>query len=352
MNIEKKIDAFNSLGERLRYISSGHINAVEEEVISKAAVANQWFTMDNIFCALSALGNALSKEQIKKWVAPYLAIIDLPKKKNIIGVINAGNIPAVGFHDFFCVLMSGNIYHGKNSVDDAHLLPFIASLLKTIEPGFKENIFFVERILSPNAVIATGSNNSARYFEYYFGKYPHIIRKNRNGIAVLDGNENTEELSGLADDVFQYFGLGCRNVSKIFLPDGYDIHKLFSAFEKYNHVTQHHRYMNNYNYQRVVFLMQKKIFLENDFIILKEEDSLHSPIAVLHYAFYKKAEEVFENLSTKLDEIQCVSHGNKLFSRFNTENLSLVQFGQTQNPNLWDYADGVDTMEFLLNINK
>ncbi|HLG36053.1 MAG TPA: acyl-CoA reductase, partial [Bacteroidia bacterium] len=267
--------------------------------------------------------------------------------KKIVGVINAGNIPAVGFHDFMCVLLSGNIYHGKNSSDDVHLLPFIAALLKKIKQGFEEKIFFVERISNPDAVIATGSNNSARYFEYYFGKYPHIIRKNRNGVAVLDGNETAEELSTLADDVFQYFGLGCRSVSKIFVPKNFDVRKLFPVFEKYNSVSQHNRYMNNYNYQRVMLLMNNAPFLENGFVILREATSLHSPISVLHYERYKNIIEVFEKLSAQSEEVQCIACRKELLQQFKPEKLSVVPLGQTQNPKLWNYADGVDTMEFL-----
>lgn len=355
MNIEKKIDAFASFGERLRAISSGQVDAETDRSIQSASVANPWFTGENILNALGAIGQSLTKEQLDKWLVPYAKKIISSKAKKIVGVINAGNIPAVGFHDFMCVLLSGNIYHGKNSADDAHLLPFIASVLKKIESQFEEQIFFVDRISNPDAVIATGSNNSARYFEYYFKKYPHIIRRNRNGVAVLDGNETAEELSALADDVFQYFGLGCRSVSKIFVPDDFDVRKLFPVFEKWNSVTQHNRYMNNYNYQRVILMMNKISFLENGFVILREATSLHSPISVLHYEHYKNADEVFEKLSARREEVQCVASQRSPLTppdKIGTgaEEMPLVPLGQTQNPKLWDYADGVDTMEFLINI--
>ena len=345
---EKKISAFHSLGEQLRAIAFGKIDAETERVISAASSANPWFTIENILLALGVVGKMLAKDDLEKWLASYANKIRSSNEKKITGVINAGNIPAVGFHDFQCVLMYGNIYHGKNSSYDLHLLPFIAGLLKKIEPQFEDRIFFVDRISNPDTVIATGSNNSARYFEYYFKKYPHIIRKNRNGVAVLDGNETAEELSGLADDVFQYFGLGCRSVSKIFIPEDFDVQKLFAAFERYNFISQHNRYMNNYNYQRVLLMMNKTPFLENGFVIVREETSMHSPISVLHYERYKNIEEVFKKLSALREEVQCVACGKEMLEKYKLDKLSLVPFGQTQNPKLWDYADGVDTMEFLV----
>jgi hypothetical protein len=350
MELKKDIAAFSQLGQQLRAVSQGDTDAETERVIAAASSVNPWFTKDSIYKALGALGQALTDKDLEQWMIPYRAKINSHKEKKI-GVINAGNIPAVGFHDFFCVLMSGNIYEGKNSSNDPHLLPFIASLLKKIEPAFESKIFFTEKISSPDAVIATGSNNAARYFEYYFGKYPHIIRKNRNSVAVLNGNENAEELLRLTDDIFQYFGLGCRNVSKLFLPEGYDLNRLFAAFEKYNSVDQHNRYMNNYTYQRTVMLMNKIKFLENGFVILKEDASLQSPVSVVHYEYYKNEKDVFEKLFLVENEIQCVACSDETKQKFSSERLSLVALGQTQKPMLWDYADRVDTMEFLLGIN-
>jgi hypothetical protein len=349
MELKKNIDAFSRLGEQLRAVSQGDMDAETERIIAAASSANPWFTKDHICKALRALGEALTAEDLMHWMTPYQAKIASSKSRKV-SVINAGNIPAVGFHDFLCVLMSGNIYEGKNSSDDAHLLPYIASLLKKTEPGFEERIFFTERISSPDVVIATGSNNSARYFEYYFGKHPHIIRKNRNSVAVLNGNESAEELSGLADDVFQYFGLGCRNVSKVFVPQGFDLSRLFRAFERYSDVLMHNRYMNNFTYQRVVMLMNKENFFENGFVILKEDSSLQSPVAVLHFEYYKNEKDVFEKLYSIEEEIQCVVCSDEIKQKFPSEKLSFVNFGQTQKPKLWDYADRVDTMEFLLGI--
>jgi hypothetical protein len=350
MELKKNIVAFSRLGEQLRAVSQGDTHAETDRVIAAASSANPWFTKDSIYGALGALGQALAEKELEKWMIPYHEKINSYQEKKI-GVINAGNIPAVGFHDFLCVLMSGNIYVGKNSSDDAHLLPHIASMLKKIESAFEQRIFFTERISSPDAVIATGSNNSARYFEYYFGKYPHIIRKNRNSVAVLNGNESAEELSGLADDVFQYFGMGCRNVSKLFLPEGYDLSRLFKAFERYSSLLMHNRYMNNYTYQHAVKLMNKEKFFENGFVIFKEDTSLQSPVSVLHFEYYENEKDVFEKLSLVENQIQCVVCSEEIRQKFPSEKASLVNFGQTQKPMLWDYADRVDTMEFLLDIH-
>lgn len=350
MELKKNIRVFSELGEQLKAVSQSDTDIETERVITAASTANPWFTKDSIYSALQALGQSLTEESLQKWMASYKEKIDSERERKI-GVINAGNIPAVGFHDFLCVLMSGNIYEGKNSSDDAHLLPYIASLLKNIEPGFESQILFTEKISSPDAVIATGSNNAARYFEYYFGKYPHIIRKNRNSVAVLNGNENVDELSELADDVFQYFGLGCRNVSKLFVPEGYDLSLLFRAFERHSHVLMHNRYMNNYTYRRVVMLMNKQNFFENGFVIIKEDASLQSPVAVLHYEYYKDMKDVLKQLSSIQNEIQCIVCSDEMRKNFSPDKFSLVSFGETQKPMLWDYADRVDTMEFLLGIN-
>jgi hypothetical protein len=349
IDLKKNIAVFSRLGEQLQAISTGRVNPETERVIEAASATNPWFTRESILASLGAIGQSLTQSNLERWIAPYRAKMNSGKEKKA-GVINAGNIPAVGFHDFLSVLISGNIYEGKNSSDDAHLIPHIASLLKTIEPAFEERIFFVSKIASPDMVIATGSNNSARYFEYYFGKYPHIIRKNRNGVAVLTGSESSEELLKLADDVFQYFGLGCRNVSKLYLPQGYDLSRLFRTFEKYSNVLLHNRYMNNYTYQRVVMLMNKEKFLENGFVILKESTSLHSPVAVLHYEYYKDVKDVFEKLASIENEIQCIACSDETRKKFSEGELSLIPLGQTQKPMLWDYADGVDTMEFLLGV--
>ena len=350
IDLKKNISAFSMLGEQLEAVSSGRIPAETERVILAAAAANAWFTRDSILQALGAIGGALSQGNLEKWMAPYYRQLATAKDEKVIGVINAGNIPAVGFHDFLAVLMSGNIYVGKNSADDAHLVPHLAALLKKIEPAYEKRISFTPKISSPDAVIATGSSNSARYFEYYFGKYPHIIRKNRNSVAVLAGNESAEELTALTDDVFQYFGLGCRNVSKLYLPEGFDLNRLFKPLEGHSNVTQHNRYMNNYTYQRAVMLMNKEKFLENGFVILRENTSLQSPVAVLHYEFYKDLKDVFEKLTFEEKEIQCTVCSDEIQKQFPSEKLSLVTFGEAQKPMLWDYADRVDTMVFLLKV--
>ena len=250
--------------------------------------------------------------------------------------MNAGNIPFVGFHDFLCMLISGNNYIGKNASDDTLLLPWIAEELIKIEPKFKERISFVEKLKDMDAVIATGSNNTARYFEYYFSKYPHIIRKNRNAVAVLTGDEPKEELNLLGEDIFRYFGLGCRNVSKLYVPRGYNFNGFFEAMFSYSQVMQHNKYMNNYDYNRAVFLMRQIPFLENNFLIIREDASIPSPISVVHYEFYDEAEKLKENLAEHKEQIQCIV------------GRDYIPFGQGQSPALWDYADGVDTMAFLL----
>src|SRR3972149_3042639 len=222
----------------------------------------------------------------------------------------SGNIPLVGFHDFFCVLMSGNIFVGKISSDDEFLLPAVSKILIEIESGFKERIHFTNQPFNKSsaisAFIATGSNNSARYFEFYFGKYPHIIRKNRNAIAILDGTETEDDLKNLGKDIFQYFGLGCRNVSKIFIPQDYNLDEFFSAIVDFGDVINHNKYYNNHIYYRTIYLLNKEKFLDNNFLMLKESEQIASPVATLYYERYKTKEELFKKLESQKDNIQCV----------------------------------------------
>jgi hypothetical protein len=260
----------------------------------------------------------------------------------------AGNIPFVGFSDFISVLVSGNVFLGKLSSKDTLLPKAVAQVLIDIEPHFAERIILTEERLSQfsfDAVIATGSDNTARYFEYYFSKYPNIIRRNRTSVAVLTGHETEKQLQALADDVFLYFGLGCRNVSKIYLPDGFDLNRLFAAFYRYRHLIDYHKYANNYEYNRAIYLLNKEKFYDNGFVLLKQEDlALVSPTAVVYYQFYSKPENVKLYLDSYKDKIQCV------VSNLTFPGYDVVEFGKSQRPMLWQYPDGIDVMKFLSEI--
>ena len=309
--------------------------------IQEASLYNPWFTSENIAFALQAWEKTLSEEGIKSWVDEYKLPTQSIEPKRVV-VIMAGNIPLVGFHDFLSVVLSGNIFIGKLSSDDKVLFPAIAEVLLGFEPRLKEYIHFTESTIKDfDAIIATGSNNSARYFEYYFSKYPHIIRKNRNGVAVLDGNESDETLRKLGFDICSYFGLGCRNVSKIFIPVGFDQKKLFVAIEPFiKTLSDHYKYMNNYSYQRSILLLNNTPHLDNGVFILAESENYASPIPVLYYQFYKNTEDLKRKLSDDGGNIQCIA--TDIFT-----NEKTAKIGCTQNPGLADYADGIDTMDFL-----
>lgn len=253
----------------------------------------------------------------------------------------AGNIPLVGFHDLISVLITGHRALAKPSSDDDKLLPYIAQVLVAINRSFAEQMSFADgKIRDFDAVIATGSNNSARYFDYYFRKYPNIIRKNRSSVAILTGAESEDELRDLGHDIFRYFGLGCRNVSKLYLPEGYDLDKLFHAFYQYKEVINNQKYGNNYDYNRAIYMMENHDFLENGFMIIKENESFHAPVSVVHYENYTSLNAADQNLQSQSKQLQCiVSSSDKV-----TGGISL---GTTQMPQLWDYADKVDTIEFL-----
>jgi Acyl-CoA reductase (LuxC) len=299
---------------------------------------NGWFTNENISFALNNWSNALTNNNITGWIDKYNFNVKNPKN---VAIIMAGNIPLVGFHDFLSVLISGHHVLVKQSSNDKHLLPFLSKYLEHVEPKLKGRITFTEdKLENFDAVIATGSDNTARYFEYYFKDKPAIIRKNRNSVAVLTGKESNEQLEALSDDIFRYYGLGCRNVSKLFVPKDYNFDTFFNAVYKWHPIIHEAKYANNYDYNKAVYLMSEFDMLENGFLMLKEDISYASPIATLFYEHYKDLDSLRTKLKSDKEKIQCVvSHG------FTEEEIS---FGETQNPQLWNYADNVDTVEFLL----
>jgi hypothetical protein len=268
--------------------------------------------------------------------------VDVNKTSKKIGLILAGNIPLVGFHDVLCVLITGNHALIKASTQDARLIKYVLNRLVKIDAAFKEQYTFVERLENFDAIIATGSNNTSRYFEYYFSKVPNIIRKNRNSVAVLTGNETTEQLHNLGHDIFDYYGLGCRNVSKLLVPKDYDFVPFFEAIESYQPTINHHKYNNNYDYNKSIYLVNRDKHLDNGFLLVKEDERMVSPLAVVFQEPYEDIRAVEALLSRESEKIQCIVSTVPL----NVSN-QVVDFGQSQQPALWDYADGIDTMDFL-----
>lgn len=347
MNIEERKNAFVQLGKVLENFTEksdwkGHSCGLTQEefeefetAILRAKVLNPWFTEDQVRKALGGIVSMLDKSMLENWIDSYES---LEETNRTIGVVMAGNIPAVGFHDFLCVLISGNKLLAKLSSEDTILLPMIANTLIHLEPRFREYIKFVDRLQDFDAVIATGSNNSARYFESYFKEYPSIIRKNRTSVAVFTGNETEEELTAFAEDVFLYFGKGCRNVTKVFIPKDFELNKLFQAFYPYQEIVNHNKYANNYDYNKAVYLMNQVELIENGFLLMKEDTSLYSPLSVLNYEYYESLDEVTSKLNEEKENIQCVV------------GTQYVPFGKAQSPDVSDYADGVDTLEFLLSL--
>lgn len=301
---------------------------------------NGWFVESEVYFAIRSWAEALTQENIDKWLSAYEIPNAHPKT---VGLILAGNIPLVGFHDFISVLVTGHKALVKMSSNDQKILPFVAKYLVRIEPELASRIEFVENKLENfDAVIATGSNNTARYFEYYFKDKPSVIRKNRNSVAVLTGSETKEDLIGLGKDIFTYFGLGCRNVSKIFVPKDYDFELFFAAMYEYGDIINNQKYINNYDYNKAVFLMSNFLILDNEFMTLKEDTAYASPISSVFYEYYQDLNQLKERLAADSEQIQCVVSSGII------ENS--VKFGQTQHPQLWDYADNVDTIEFLIGL--
>ncbi|MDR3714037.1 MAG: acyl-CoA reductase [Puia sp.] len=301
----------------------------------KAHRQNGWFIPEFIDRAVRNIAlEFLQKDKLMAWASAY-QLPEENKTPKTVGLVMAGNIPLVGFHDFLTLFLSGHRQVIKPSSKDETLIRHLADRLIAAHPSAGGYISFAERLNGCDAYIATGSNNSARYFEYYFGKYPHIIRRNRTSVAILDSSETPAELEKLADDVFLYFGLGCRNVTKIYAPEDYDFVPLLKAFSKYDYLADFSKYKNNYDYQLAILILNRKYYMSNDVVLIAEEPSVFSPISVLHLAYYKAGEAPADTLRSS-EDIQCiVGHGK-------------VPFGRSQQPSLTDYADGVDTLQFLL----
>jgi len=353
------ISAFALLGNFLEQFPEGNVGDLDKkdkpplaalnlshrdafsELLENEPILNPWFTLDSLLRALGGIAQMLKPEVLRKWLSPYhLTPLPLPKVRTV-GLVMAGNIPLVGFHDLLCVLASGHRVLAKASSKDDRLIKKIAELLSDIDPEMGSRIRFTDDTLSGvDAVIATGSNNSAPYFTYYFRHIPHIIRKNRNGIAILTGEESEEQLHLLGEDIFTYFGMGCRNVTKIYVPDSYDLKILLRVLDGFSHLYQHHKYGNNVDYYRTLYLMNQVPILDNGVLLLKEDSAIASPVGVVFYERYSEIGKVQEQVDLHKEEIQCIVSVHE-------EIPGAISPGKTQQPMPWDYADGIDTIKFL-----
>ncbi|MEX1002088.1 MAG: acyl-CoA reductase [Crocinitomicaceae bacterium] len=345
MNTREKSNILSRLGVILQHLAEetpwpGYemgINQSEyeklNEWVEQVHIYNGWFKSAEVRKAFKGIAGWLSAEKLENWVQPYVKTDKTPQK---VAIIMAGNIPLVGFHDFISVFLSGHKAVVKMASDDRHLFPALLNTMALFDQSVLDEVELVEeRMKNFDAVIATGSDNSARYFESYFGKYPHIIRKNRNSVALITGEEDATELNLLGKDIFDFYGLGCRNVSQIWIPESFDLNRFFEAIYDYNSIIHHNKYANNYDYNKAVYLMNKEQLLDNGFLLLKEDQSLHSPLAMLHYQRYKDEKEFEEFTRKNADQIQLIVGRNHL------------PFGKAQQPGLEDYADGINTLEFL-----
>ncbi|MBT3417310.1 MAG: acyl-CoA reductase [Flavobacteriales bacterium] len=346
MNLEERIQSFVKLGEFLSGLfEENPIYLLEEldvlkQKIKESEIRNNWFSEESVLSSLQSISEQLTTENFDAWLTPYNLENNTQDKKVLL--VMAGNIPLVGFHDFLSVIVSGNKVVVKLSSNDRVLLPYLWEVLCKINPIISDKLEYIEDLKERkfDAVIATGSDNSAKYFEYYFKNIRRIIRKNRRSVAVLNGKETQQELKGLSEDIFLYFGLGCRNVSKVFLPNGYNLDKLFDVFFPFQDVVNHKKYGNNYDYNKAIFLMGGHELTENGFLLMKEDTSLQSPVSMLFYEFYEDLDKVKDYINENEDLLQCVVSKEDIVKK-NTH------FGETQKPQLWDYADNTDTIEFL-----
>lgn len=342
MNINTRINAFVRLGQRMLIDSKQGSDTKFENTIKDASIHNPWFTSENVYYAIDSIANHwLVPDVLNDFVSKYPESYFEPITSKKVVVIMAGNIPFAGLHDLICILLSGHHFLGKVSSKDGHLISAILELLFEEEPEFRKLIELSEVTLHGfDAVIATGSDNSSRYFDYYFKNYPTIIRKHRNSIAVLNGNESAEELTQLSDDIFLYFGLGCRNVSMLLVPVGYNFKGLLKAFKAWQNLDTHNKYMNNYEYQKTMNLMNLIDHIDTDIMLLKQNDSISSTVGVVHYKEYENTQQAIQFISDHINELQCIVGDSKIFP-------NAIPFGTCQNPNFDEFADGIDTIEFL-----
>jgi hypothetical protein len=339
MTLQARIKAFAQLGAFLK----DEKNKEEIELWAyKARNENNWFTVENTQKALQTIAEYYLEETLlEQWTSLY-DIADKPQIIQSVGVIMAGNIPAVGFHDLLSIVISGHACVAKLSSQDTVLMTNLINKLLEIEPNLEIRI--ADKLNEVDALIATGSDNSAKYFEYYFKNKPHVIRQNRSSVGVLNGNESEEDFLNLGRDITEYFGLGCRNISKLYVPENYDFTKFLNAIESLGDIFYHHKYKNNYDYNKSIYLVNMVSHFDNGFLLLTENETLVSPISVVYYSTYRNEEDLKNQIQANVNKIQCiVSKGGWLE---NSQN-----FGDAQKPKLWDYADGVDTIQFLLSLN-
>ncbi|QMU30054.1 acyl-CoA reductase [Adhaeribacter radiodurans] len=338
MLLENRLQTFIQLGRQLNALLPEQV----QDLAQQARRQNAWFDEPNVQQALSNIASMLNESQLRTWLAAYNLENLQPRK---VGVVMAGNIPLVGFHDLLTVLLSGNYLYAKLSSEDTFLPKWLVQQLITIEPEFKDFVLFVDLLKDVDAVIATGSDNTARYFEYYFAKKPHIIRRNRSSLAVLTGFESPEELAKLGSDIFQYYGLGCRNVSKLFVPEGYNPEPFFQALEPFKGVLDHHKYANNYDYNKSILLVNQTPHYDNGFLLLTENKQLVSPISVIHLETYSSQEDLKQKLKALEEKIQCIISALGWYQ-------GSIPFGEAQCPTPSQYADNVDTLAFLSGLNS
>lgn len=308
-------------------------------VINQSYANNNWLTSDNYWKSINHWKGSLTQDKIQEFISDY----PIAPKPQTIGIIMAGNIPMVGFHDLLCVLLMGHTAQVKYSSDDPYVIEYLINCLKSYNPKLNNRIVVTERLQSIDAVIATGSNNSFRYFESYFKHLPRLLRKNRKSIAILDGSETEKEYELLAHDILTYFGLGCRNVSQLFIPNGRPIEKILDCMMDYSHLINHNKYANNYTYHKALLLMNSEQHLDTGFLLPKRRRDLLSPLACIHYDFYESIDEIDDFISKNKEDIQCIVG--------NYSSTDVIPFGKAQYPDLKDFADNKNTLEFLSTLN-
>lgn len=336
MKLNNRIEAFSALGTLIRSFS-------EEELASltrKSSAKNNWFTEENVRFSLESIARFLEGDKLKIWLSSYNLEQETSYHRKV-GLVLAGNTPLAGFHDFLSILIAGHELYAKLSPQDPVLLPFLANELFQIEPEFEHYLHFEERLKNMDAMIINLGDHSPRYYEHYFKKTPHIIRKTRHSCAVLDGTESKKELEKLGEDITLYYGLSSRNVSKLFVPEGYNFTPLFEALTKFEYLRDHHKFVNNYDYNKSIYLINGNPHLDTGFLLFKEDKNLFSPISVVFYEYYSDQDALQQSLKEK---------ENLIDSIVGHQPLGEVSFGEAHKPEVWEYARKEDALKFLQNL--
>ena len=335
------IKNFSTLGRSVENaLQSAYNNTLLDRAFEDSLRLNPLFTINMQHEALKIICKKfLNINCLHNWLTPYKEL--LFERESTVGIVMAGNLPLVGFHDFLVTMASGSRAQIKLSGKD-RLLPALFEMLCEINPYWRARVAFTEHLPENiDLLIATGGEEASKFFKSEYDEIPKIVRSSRSSIAILKGDETIDELRRLSDDIFLYYGMGCRSVSTLLVPFGYTFELLIEAFKNKENAITSEDYLSAYRYQKALAAMNKSGYSDGGFYILREHSSFPPPMGVLNVLTYRNVDQINEFIDSNKLHLQCVVN-----RKFNNSN---IEFGEAQYPSLDEYADGVNSLEFLLN---